>query len=77
MLSYCVRCKRKTSEVNPTAVKTKNNRIAMECVCPVCGAKKSRFISMNEDKKGRFLGYAGTGLRLPGTVGGGGKKNKK
>ena len=48
-------------------------------VCPVYGAKKSRFISIQEAKRGGFLGLlrsllgfgaAGRGVSLPGTAGG-------
>ena len=37
-------------------MRTKSNRIALKSVCPVCGAKKSRFISMQEAKESEFLG---------------------
>ena len=56
MVSYCIKCKRKTQEVNPTPMRTKNNRIALRSTCPVCGTNKSRFISMKEAKEGGFLG---------------------
>ena len=56
MVSYCVKCKRKTQEVNPTPMQTKNNRITLRSTCPVCGTNKSRFISMKEAKEGGFLG---------------------
>ena len=56
MVSYCMKYKRKTQEVNPTPMQTTNNRIALRSTCPVCGTNKSRFISMKEAKEGGFLG---------------------
>jgi hypothetical protein len=44
MSSYCVRCKRKTPDVNPRVVTTKNGKKLMKSTCGVCGAKKSSFM---------------------------------
>lgn len=58
-------------------MKTKNNQIAVMSICSVCQAKKSRFLSVEEAKRGGFLGLlgsllglgaAGRGLSLPGTA---------
>ena len=34
--------------MNPTSMRTKNNRIMMRSTCPVSGTTKSRFMSMKE-----------------------------
>ena len=47
-MSYCVRCKRKTPEVNPTPMRTKNVRIVMKSTCPVSGTTRTRFMSRKE-----------------------------
>ena len=43
MKTYCLVCKKLTDN-NPEAVKYKG-RLMMKSTCPVCGNKKSRFIS--------------------------------
>ena len=45
MKTYCVKCKKDTE-----IVRTKNNRLAMQSKCSVCGIKKSRFIKEQEAK---------------------------
>ena len=41
---YCVKCKTPTGTNNPTAVTTKNNRLAISGICDICNTKKFRFI---------------------------------
>ena len=48
MKTYCVKCRKNTENINPKMFRTKNNRLIMEAKCPVCGIKKSRFVSMLE-----------------------------
>ena len=50
MLTYCVKCKRDTENIDPKKVRTKNNRLIMQSKCPVCGIKKSRFVKEQEAK---------------------------
>ena len=52
MQSYCVKCRKTTPLQNAKAVKTKNNKYILKGTCPVCGGKKSTFISR---KKGEGL----------------------
>ena len=50
MLTYCVRCRKKTENLNSKIFKTKNNRLIMQSKCPKCGIKKSRFLKEQEAK---------------------------
>ena len=42
MLSYCLKCKKKTQNKNPIVEKTKSARIMLSSNCVVCGSKKPR-----------------------------------
>ena len=44
MKSYCFVCKKRTDKNNPETVKYKG-RLMMKSIYPVCGNRKSRFIS--------------------------------
>ena len=50
MLTYCVKCRKDTENIDPKMVRTKNNRLIMQSKCPVCGIKKSRFVKEQEGK---------------------------
>ena len=50
MLTYFVRCRKKTENLNSKIFKTKNNRLIMQSKCPKCGIKKSRFVKEQEAK---------------------------
>lgn len=55
-MSYCVKCKRKTSDSGkPQLVKTKNNRVMKKCKCADCGTVKCEFVSGKKGKDGGFL----------------------
>ena len=43
MLTYCLKCKRKTKSKD-----AKNGRLALSSKCVVCGSKKSRFMKEQE-----------------------------
>ena len=43
METYCVKCRKKTENLNPKIFKTKNGRIILQLKCTECGIKKSRF----------------------------------
>ena len=45
MNTYCLSCKEDTRNINPKAVKTKNNRKMMLSKCFICNNKKSTFLS--------------------------------
>ena len=44
MNTYCLKCKKITSNIDPKIVKTKNNRLLMQSKCNVSNTKKSRFV---------------------------------
>ena len=50
MNTYCLKCKKDTSNIDPKMVKTKNNRLLMQSKCSVCGTKKSKFIKEQDAK---------------------------
>ena len=50
MKAYCVKCRKDTENIDPTMVRTKNNRLIMQSKCSVCGIKKSRFVKEQEAK---------------------------
>jgi hypothetical protein len=41
--SYCVRCRKKTKDVDPEEVETKNGRKAIRSKCGSCSTTKYRF----------------------------------
>ena len=44
-ITYCLSCKKKTRNINPRIVKTKNNKGVMLSKCSICNNKKFTFIS--------------------------------
>ena len=48
MLTYCVKYRKNTENLNSKIFKTKNGRLIMQSKCPVCGIKKSRFVKEQE-----------------------------
>ena len=48
METYCLKCKKKTKNLDSKIFKTKNNRLIMQSKCSDCGNKKSRFIKKQE-----------------------------
>ena len=50
MESYCLKCKKKTENIDLEISSTSNGR-AMISKCTICGSKKSRFIK-NQEAKG-------------------------
>ena len=61
MNTYCLKCKKDTSNIDPKMVKTKNNRLLMQSKCSVCGTKKSRFVK-EQDAKGLL---SNLGIKTP------------
>ena len=60
MLSYCLKCKRNTENINPKVLKTTNGRMILS-TCAICGSKKSKFIKEQQAKE--LL--SNLGLRTP------------
>ena len=48
MKSYCLKCKKKTENINPRVSNTSNGKTVLLSKCVICRSKKSRFI---KDKK--------------------------
>ena len=61
MNTYCIKCKKNTSNIDPKMVKTKNNRLLMQSKCSVCKTKKSRFVK-EQDFKGLL---SNLGIKTP------------
>ena len=50
MLTYCVKCRKKTEDLDSKISKTKNNRLFMQSKCYVCGNEKVRLMKEQEAK---------------------------
>ena len=50
MLTYCVKCRKNTENLNSKIFKTKNGRMIMQSKYPECGIKKSRFVKKQKRK---------------------------
>ena len=50
MLSYCLKCKKNTENINPRVSKTINGKTMILSKCAICGSKKSKFIKKQEAK---------------------------
>ena len=59
-MSYCVKCRKNTENINPKMVKAKNGRVIIQSKCSFCGIKKSRFV-----KKQDTQGILNIGIRTP------------
>ena len=51
MLTYFLKCKRNTKNIDAKMIKTKNDRLALSSKCVVGGSKKSRFMKEQEAKR--------------------------
>ena len=61
MLSYCLKCKKNTENINPNVSNTKNIRTLLSSKCALCSSKKSRY--MREEEAKRIL--SSLGLKTP------------
>ena len=48
MLSYCLKCRKNTENINPRVSKTNNGRTMILSQCAICSTKISRFIKKQE-----------------------------
>ena len=46
--TYCLKCKRKTKNINSKEFVTKNKKYLVKSFCNVCKSKKSKFVSKQE-----------------------------
>ena len=51
MLSYCLKCKKYTENINQKVSKTSNGKTMILSKCAICGSKKSKFIKEQEVKE--------------------------
>ena len=47
---YCLKCKKKTKNIDPEVLSTSNGKAMILSKCAICGSKKSRFIKKQEAK---------------------------
>ena len=48
MLSYCLKCRKNTQNINPVNAKTSNGGTIILSKCAVCNTERSRFIKKQE-----------------------------
>ena len=48
MLTYCLKCKKNTKNIDAETVKTKHGKLMLSSKYAVCGCKKSEFIKEQE-----------------------------
>ena len=48
MLTYCLKCKKNTKNIDAKMMKTKNGRFLLSSKCAVCGSKKPKFMKEQE-----------------------------
>ena len=51
MLSYCLKCRNNTENINIRVPKTINGKTMVLSKCAICGSKKSKFIKKQEAKR--------------------------
>ena len=50
MLTYCLKVRKDTKNIDAKMIKTKNGKLVLLSKCAVCSSKKSRFIKEQEAK---------------------------
>ena len=48
MLTYCLKCKKHTKNIDAKMMKTKNGTFVLSSKCAICGGKKSKFMKEQE-----------------------------
>ena len=61
MLSYCLKCKKNTENINLVVLKTSNGKTTILSKCAICGAKKTKF-TKEQPAKGLL---SNLGIRTP------------
>ena len=61
MLTYCIKCRKDTENLNSKIFKTKNGRLIMQSRCVECGIKKSRFVREQKAK----VSLSNLGIKTP------------
>ena len=66
MLTYCLKCKKNTKNIDAKMMKTKNGRFMLSSKCAVCGSKKSKFMKEQEvERLSRNLGIKTLLSKIP------------
>ena len=60
-MTYCLKCKKNTKNVDPKVLKTKTGRTMLSSKCAVCGSEKSKVMKEQEAK----LILSSLGLKTP------------
>ena len=50
MLTYYLKCKKNTKNLNSKVLKTKNDKTMLPSKCAICGSKKLKFMKEQEAK---------------------------
>ena len=61
MLTYCLKCKKNTKNIDEKMIKTKNGRFVLSSKCAACGSKKSKFM---KEQKAKVL-LSNLGIKTP------------
>ena len=61
MLTYCLKCRRNTKNIDSKMLEVKNGTTTLSSKCAICGSKISRFMKEQEAK--RFVNNIG--LKIP------------
>ena len=64
MLTFCVKRRKKTENLDPKIFKTKNGILIIQPKWAVCGIKKSRFVKEQEAKGLSSLGIKTTLIKI-------------
>ena len=46
--SYCLKCKRKTKNINSKGFVTKNKKYLIKSLCDICRSKKTKFVTKQQ-----------------------------
>ena len=63
MLTYCLKRKKNTQNIDPKLMKTKNGMLVLSSKCAVCVSKKSKFMK-KQQKAEALLSNLGIKTRL-------------
>ena len=58
MLTYCLKCKRTTKNIDAKIIKIKNSRLNLSSKRALCGSEKSRFMKKKQEAEGLLFNLA-------------------
>ena len=59
MISYCLKCRKDTKNINTSVSSTSNGKAMILSKCTICGSRKSRFVK-NQEAKGSLNNLGNT-----------------